>query len=84
MRSHLIVVACATPSMTILASARERNHSRLRHSSRNLPLKLSVVPFCQGFVWIDQGGLDTLVDDPPVAPPPPRRNKLGTTLSDRR
>src|SRR5256885_16629533 len=30
------------------ASARERNHSRLRHSSRNLPLKLSVTPFCQG------------------------------------
>jgi len=35
-------------SMTILASAQERNHSRLRHSSRNLPLKLSVAPFCQG------------------------------------
>ena len=31
------------------ASARKRNHSRLRHSSRNLPLKLSLVPFCQGF-----------------------------------
>jgi hypothetical protein len=28
--------------------ARERNHSRLRHSSRNLPLKLSATPFCQG------------------------------------
>ena len=34
--------------MTTLASARERNHSRLRHSSRNLPLKLSATPFCQG------------------------------------
>src|SRR5437763_15046745 len=30
------------------ASARERNHSRLKHSSRNLPLKLSVTAFCQG------------------------------------
>jgi hypothetical protein len=29
--------------------AQVRNHSRLRHSSRNLPLKLSFVPFCQGF-----------------------------------
>jgi hypothetical protein len=27
-------------SMTIFASARERNHSRLMHASRNLPLKL--------------------------------------------
>ena len=34
--------------MTTFASARERNHSRLRHSSRNLPLKLSATPFCQG------------------------------------
>src|SRR5262245_49759975 len=34
--------------MITVASARERNHSRLRHSSRNLPLKLSVTPFCQG------------------------------------
>ena len=34
--------------MITFASARERNHSRLRHSSRNLPLKLSVTPFCQG------------------------------------
>src|SRR5919197_4952262 len=30
------------------ASAREKNHSRLKHSSRNLPLKLSVTAFCQG------------------------------------
>src|SRR5439155_1357957 len=35
--------------MITFASGRERNHSRLRHSSRNLPLKLSVTPFCQGF-----------------------------------
>jgi len=34
--------------MITFASARERNHSRLRHSSRNLPLKLSATPFCQG------------------------------------
>jgi hypothetical protein len=31
------------------ASRREWNHSMLRHSSRNLPLNLSSVPFCQGF-----------------------------------
>jgi hypothetical protein len=34
--------------MMIYGSARERNHSRLIHSSRNLPLKLSVTPFYQG------------------------------------
>src|SRR5438552_8301172 len=34
--------------MITFASVRDRNHSRLRHSSRNLPLKLSVTPFCQG------------------------------------
>ncbi len=34
--------------MITFASARERNHSRSRHSSRNLALKLSVAPFCQG------------------------------------
>src|SRR5580704_17393039 len=34
--------------MITFASVRERNHSRLGHSSRNLPLKLSVTPFCQG------------------------------------
>src|ERR1700722_10617980 len=34
--------------MMTFASARERNHSRFRHSSRNLPLKLSATPFCQG------------------------------------
>lgn len=31
-----------------LASARERRYSRFRHSSRNLPLKDSSAPFCQG------------------------------------
>jgi hypothetical protein len=34
--------------MISFASARERNHSRLRYSSRNLPLKLYAIPFCQG------------------------------------
>ncbi len=34
--------------MTKAASLRERNHSMLKHSSRSLPLKLSLVPFCQG------------------------------------
>src|SRR5262245_15323568 len=38
--------------MITFASTRERNHSRLRHSSRNLPLKLSVTPFCQGLPCI--------------------------------
>jgi hypothetical protein len=35
-------------SIMTLAWARERNHSMLKHSSRNLPLKLSLTPFCQG------------------------------------
>ena len=39
---------CRHFSITTFASARERNHSRLRHSSRNLPLKLSPTPFCHG------------------------------------
>jgi hypothetical protein len=34
--------------MTIFASIRFLNHSMLRHSSRNLPLKLSFDPFCHG------------------------------------
>ena len=33
--------------MTTFASARERKHSTLRHSSRRLPLKLSSLAFCQ-------------------------------------
>ena len=47
MRPHLVEVP-PPRSMTTFASARDRNHSRLRHSSRNLPLKLSATPFCQG------------------------------------
>lgn len=35
-------------SMITAASRRDLNHSSNRHSSRNLPLKLSSVPFCQG------------------------------------
>jgi hypothetical protein len=35
-------------STMAFASARERDPSRPRHSTRNLPLKLSVTPFCQG------------------------------------
>jgi hypothetical protein len=34
--------------MTTFASAFERSHSKLRRSSRNFPLKLSLTPFCQG------------------------------------
>ncbi len=34
--------------MTTFASIRFRNHSIDKHSSRNFPLKLSFVPFCQG------------------------------------
>lgn len=34
--------------MTTSASARARNHSMLRHSSRNLPLKLSLTSICHG------------------------------------
>ncbi len=30
------------------ALSSDRSHSTLRHSSRNLPLKLSSAPFCQG------------------------------------
>ena len=40
--------ALAATSITTFASIRFRNHSMARHSSRNLPLTLSVVPFCQG------------------------------------
>ena len=34
--------------MKIFASIRFVNHSMLRHSSLNFPLKLSFKPFCQG------------------------------------
>ena len=50
--------------MTTLASARERNHSTLRHSSRNLPLKLSLVPFCQGLPGLISAVAMPLFGDP--------------------
>jgi hypothetical protein len=35
-------------SITIFASRRFANHSRSRHSERNVPLRLSELPFCHG------------------------------------
>src|SRR5262249_4275749 len=49
--------------MMTFASARERG-SRLRHSSRKLPLKLSETCFCPGLAGLDQRGADPLRDDP--------------------
>ena len=46
MRAHPVAVRRLT-SMTIFACARERKYSTLGASSRNLPLKVSVTPFCQ-------------------------------------
>jgi len=51
-------------SMITFASARERNHSRLRHSSRSLPLNLSVTPFLPRLAGLDQRGADALRDYP--------------------
>ena len=42
---------------------RLRNHSRLGHSSRNLPLKLSSVPL-PGFARIDVRGVNPGIDQP--------------------
>src|SRR5689334_24973794 len=50
--------------MITCASRRDWNHSRLRHSSRNRPLNDSLVPFCQGLPWIDDGSLDVRVGQP--------------------
>ena len=50
--------------MTTLASARERNHSTLRHSSRSLPLKLSLVAVLPGLARIDQRRGDAALGDP--------------------
>src|SRR5512141_329147 len=50
--------------MMTWASRRVRKHSTLRHSSRNLALKDSLVPFCQGLARIDDGGLDASVGQP--------------------
>jgi hypothetical protein len=38
---------CGRTSLMTFALTRERDHSRLKHSSRNLPLKLAATPFCQ-------------------------------------
>ena len=46
---HGIVVPAPELLIITLASRRLRNHSRLRHSSRKRPLKLSSAPFCHGF-----------------------------------
>jgi hypothetical protein len=53
--------------MAIFASILFLNHSIERHSSRNLPLNDSLVPFCQGFPgsmwavpkldWVSQSGI---------------------------
>ena len=47
MGSDIIVVGRQS-SITIFASMRFRNYSMDWHSSRNLQLKLSLVPFCHG------------------------------------
>ena len=50
--------------MMTLASRRLRNHSTLRHSSRNLPLKDSLVPFCHGLPGSMMRGLDARFGEP--------------------
>ena len=50
--------------MMALASARERNHSMLRQPSRKRPLKLSLVPFCQGLPGSIERCFDTLLRHP--------------------
>lgn len=50
------------------ASRSEPNHSRLRHSSRSLPLKLSHLPFCHGFPGaIKSGSIAFDVSQSPTA-----------------
>lgn len=51
-------------SISTVASRRKRNHSIDRHSSRNLPLKLSSVPFCHGLPASLMHGDDARVRDP--------------------
>jgi hypothetical protein len=66
MRAHLVVVPPPRLDDHLRPDTRtkQRNHSRLRHSSRNLPSNLSVTPFCRGFARLDQRGADALRDDP--------------------
>jgi hypothetical protein len=70
-------------------SARKRNRSRLTHSSRNLPLKLSVTPFCQGLPDSINAAhassaheRDTAVDELPH-PVPLRNRPAGNKCSSR-
>ena len=65
--------------MTMLASVRDLNHSRLRQSSLNLPLKLCVV-FFQGLARSDQCRLDTLIYDPSQER---ARDELGSIVGPR-
>ena len=56
-------------SISTFASGRLRNHSKLRHSSRNLSLKLSFVAFCHGLpgsmsACINAAGAQPLKDRP--------------------
>ena len=51
-------------ALTTRASARLRNHSTLRHSSRNLPLKLSLTPFCQGLQGDDERRVNVVALEP--------------------
>ena len=50
-------------SITTRASRSEANHSRHRHSSLSLPLKLSHLPFCQGLPGSIKIGLMPLVSN---------------------
>jgi hypothetical protein len=48
MQAHLIVMAAPALDHHLHPGPRAEP-LRLRHSSRNLPMKRSVAPFCQGF-----------------------------------
>jgi hypothetical protein len=66
MRAHFVM---RPPRCDVtFASARKRNRSGLTHSSRNLPLKLSVTPFCEACRadqcrarFVSQGGATPVV-----------------------
>jgi hypothetical protein len=77
--------------MRTLASPRDRNYSMPRHSSRNLPLKLSGVSFCQGLpgsvrtgrrVWVGSAGRDPFARAPTrhlqLRAPPQTMSPAGT------
>jgi hypothetical protein len=50
--------------MITCASRRVRNHSTLKHSSRNQPLSDSLVPVCHGFAGSMMGRFDTCFGQP--------------------